>query len=65
MNGDIQAAGKLLVELRGAYLSLPSQAQADVTQVLSSLVRTQAHVVETGDQEAAERAHLQSERFCS
>jgi hypothetical protein len=59
MTGDIQAAGKLLAELRVAYLSLHSQAQADVTHVLSSLVRAQAHAVVRA-QEPAERDHQAS-----
>lgn len=60
MNGDIQAAGKLLAELRVAYLSLPSQSQADVTQVLSSLVRAQARAVEAGARDATESARRDS-----
>ena len=34
MNGDIQAAGKLLTELREAYRSLPQHVQMHVTRLL-------------------------------
>ena len=34
MDGDIQAAGKLLAELREAYRRLPQHVQADVAHLL-------------------------------
>jgi hypothetical protein len=37
MNGDIQAARKLLVELRKTYRSVPREAQLEVKEALQSL----------------------------
>lgn len=34
MNGDIQAAGQLLAELREAYQSLPKHIQVHITSLL-------------------------------
>lgn len=48
MNGDIQAARKLLDDLRRAYRSLPRHSQAAVTHVLGILAQKKACAEGTG-----------------